>query len=238
VGPLIVVHEDTSYDVEPEERLTFGRGRDCSIRIGRKANGAYDLRLSRDAGYFEALGPSWYVWATGNVLEVQDDLGGVTPVLRGKATSISRPYVVVGVTGEKRHELEVRYSEDALPTAVSYLPRRFDSDTTERPPDPSPSPRQKIVYVAKLAPMLEGRSANSLRATAAILRSRGDDSYSESAVRNLWAVWVAKCVEAGFKGLTRETGLEDLSSDRAMFLELRRRGLLSHTDLKVLPGSR
>lgn len=104
------------------------------------------------------------------------------------------------------------------------------------PENPVPSRRQKMVYVAKLAPMFSGETARSLRATAALLRLT-DASYTDSAVRNLWATWVEKCVAAGLGGLTRESGLEDLGAGRAMFRELRRRGLLVDEDLKQLPQS-
>lgn len=235
---LTVNHGGISYDVEPEARLTFGRGVDCVIRLGRQADGEYDPRLSRDAGYFEPIGPLWFVWATGNDLDLHDDLGGVTPVLRGTAAAIGRPHMTVILRGSQLYELDVRYPERALPSSVSLLPRRFDERPTEKSPDPVPSRRQKVVYVAKLSPMLEGTGgARSLRATAAFLRAAGDREYTDDAVRNLWAAWVAKCVGAGFPGLTRETGLDDLSADRAMFRELRKRGLLRHEDLKLLPGA-
>ena len=106
------------------------------------------------------------------------------------------------------------------------------------PGNPIPSRRQKMVYVAKLAPMFSGEKALSLRATAALLRLT-DASYTDFAVRNLWVAWVQKCVEAGIGGLTRESGLglEDLGADQAMFLELGRRGLLVDEDLKQLPQS-
>src|SRR5437868_7310292 len=97
--PLTVIHGGISYSVEPEARLTFGRGMDCTIRLGRQRDGDYDRRLSRDAGYFEVLGPLWFVWATGNSLEVHDDLGGVTPVVRGNATAIARSRVMVTLRG-------------------------------------------------------------------------------------------------------------------------------------------
>lgn len=236
-APLTVKYDGFFYEVEPGQRLPFGRGQDCPLRVGRKSDGDYDNQVARDAGYFDSEGSLWFVWATGNDLELHDDLGGVRSVLCGRTTAIDRPRIIVTIHGAQPHALDVRYPEAALPSAVSHLPRRYDEDPThrDRHENPRPSARQKVVYVAKLSPMLDDGGPRSLRATAALLGAT-DVSYTYSAVKNLWSVWVKKCVDAGFLGLTRATGLVGLSSDQAMFAELYRRKLLTAEDLKLLPG--
>lgn len=132
---LTVSHLGVSYQAEPDERLTFGRGVDCAIRVGAQPTGGYDLRLSRDAGYFEVIGPFWYVWAMGNDLDVRDDFGGDAPVHRGVAAEIVADVQVVAHgphVPERPDDLEV----PRIPRQPQVVPAgglRADADRAVHP---------------------------------------------------------------------------------------------------------
>ncbi|MEA2931688.1 MAG: hypothetical protein QOI56_473 [Actinomycetota bacterium] len=233
---LTVDYDGLSYDVPPGGRLTFGRGRLCDIRLGQQPDGSFDPLLRSDAGYFEALGPVWWVWATYSHLQVNDDLGAVITVPKGRSTSLLRPHLAVMVHGRREYVLDVRYPEEAIPWSVSRLPHSFEEVDPMETGRPLFSTRQKLALVAVLAPMLNGaESSNSYRAAAALLRRGGDGTWQEKLVERLWSESVRKGHEAGFPGLKRETGLAELSSHRVMFRELTKRGLLTKDDLHLLP---
>jgi hypothetical protein len=182
MGEAKVEFDEVVHVVQPGERLTFGRGLDCTVCLSD-----VDVKVSRHAGVLECVGDIWFLANTSRTqMSVVDEFGMRSVVQPSRRVAVEGPVWAV-VDGERSYRVHievpvaspdrVKPPSEGVPTAFGERSLASETDRLamvvlfaqylEDSPRPNPQPTTYQAAAARLQ-----WSESSLRRRIERLRDR------------------------------------------------------------------